>query len=280
MKRRLIAAISLSLSLTGVYSDTVAQQSPAPIIHGDVTGSEVTTESPVESEARAQEASETLTATNGDAASLGTGNASSAPGTITRNGVTESSLLGPDGTYRVTENTPPSVSAPEGTSVEIVPAATAPVANAPAEESGDEPAAADTDGDWVPDREEVNVYGTAPDTWDTDGDGLSDGEELYVAGTDPFLWDTNGDGISDAGIASEAAADPLIVEDTGTVVAEDAAPAASGVDSDNDRLADRDEAAVGTDPTTPDADGDGYYDGDEVNLGTDPLDPASFPVEE
>ena len=60
-------------------------------------------------------------------------------------------------------------------------------------------------------------------------------------------------------------------------VAEDGA-STSIVDSDNDRLADADEAAVGTDPTTPDADGDGYYDGDEVNLGTDPLDPASFPV--
>ena len=60
-------------------------------------------------------------------------------------------------------------------------------------------------------------------------------------------------------------------------VAEDGA-STSIVDSDNDRLADADEASVGTDPTTPDADGDGYYDGDEVNLGTDPLDPASFPV--
>jgi hypothetical protein len=37
MKRRLIATISLSLSLTGAYSDAVAQQSQAPIIHGDVT---------------------------------------------------------------------------------------------------------------------------------------------------------------------------------------------------------------------------------------------------
>ena len=46
-----------------------------------------------------------------------------------------------------------------------------------------------------------------------------------------------------------------------------------------DRLADSDEAAIGTDPTSPDSDGDGYYDGDEVNLGTDPHDPASFPVE-
>ena len=51
----------------------------------------------------------------------------------------------------------------------------------------------------------------------------------------------------------------------------------SSEDSDNDRLAETDEATVGTDPSSPDSDGDGYYDGDEVNLGTDPLDPANFP---
>ena len=264
MKRRLIVTLSLSLSLVGVYGGALAQHP----------------ESPGDSVTLAQETTEDLTATNGDAATLGTGNASSAPGTVTRNGVSSTSLLGPDGTYRVTENSPPIVNVPDGTSVEIVPAATAPVADAPVEASGGEPAAPDADGDWVPDSDEVNVYGTAPDTWDTDGDGLSDGDELYVAGTDPFLWDTNGDGVSDAGIEVGAAADPLIVEDTGTVVAEDVAPEASSVDSDTDRLADADEAAFGTDPTTPDADGDGYYDGDEVNLGTDPLDPANFPVEE
>ena len=70
------------------------------------------------------------------------------------------------------------------------------------------------------------------------------------------------------------------VDDTDLVVEEGAAPEASGVDSDSDRLADADEATFGTDPNTPDADGDGYYDGDEVNLGTDPLDPASVPTAE
>ena len=53
---------------------------------------------------------------------------------------------------------------------------------------------------------------------------------------------------------------------------------ASSADRDADRLADTDEATVGTDPSTPDSDGDGYYDGDEVNLGTNPLDAGSFPV--
>jgi len=64
------------------------------------------------------------------------------------------------------------------------------------------------------------------------------------------------------------------------VVGEEGASGTASVDSDADRLADADEDAAGTDPSTPDSDGDGYYDGDEVNLGTDPLDPASFPTEE
>ena len=192
------------------------------------------------------------------------------PGTVTVNDVSGSSLLGPDGTYRVTETSPPIINVPGDTSVEIVPAgAREPVAASTVDEVS-EPAATDTDGDGVADSDEVELYGTDPETWDTDGDGLSDGDELFATGTDPLVWDTNGDGVSDGGVETAAS--------TEGAVAEGAGPEVSGVDSDNDRLADADEAAVGTDPTTPDADGDGYYDGDEVNLGTDPLDPASFPM--
>ena len=117
MKRRLIAAISLSLTLGlgGVHSTALA---PAT--------------------------QEDLTATNGDAAALGNGNASSAPGTVTRNGVSGASLLGPDGTYRVTETSPPIVNVPAGTSVEIVPAAAPePVAETTIDETS-EPLAIDT----------------------------------------------------------------------------------------------------------------------------------------
>ena len=232
MTRRLIVAISLSLSLAGVHGGALAQQTEAP-------------------------------------------------GTVTRNGVSGASLLGPDGTYHVTENSPPIVNVPSGTSVEIVPpAAPGPVADTTGDETG-EPVAADTtdtDGDGVADSDEVDLYGTDPNTWDTDGDGLSDGEELFVAGTDPLVWDTDGDGVSDGGVEAVADVDPLLAEEVAPVVADDAASSTTSVDSDADRLADADEAAVGTDPTNPDTDGDGYYDGDEVNLGTDPLDAASFPA--
>lgn len=263
MKKRLIATISLGLSVSVIG------------MHGAASAQYV--ESPGDHVVLAQETTEDVTATNGDAAALGTGNASSAPGTITRGGVSGTSLLGPDGTYRVSEVSPPTVNAPGSTSVEIVPASDrAPVAETTVDETS-EPVVADADGDGVADSDEVDLYGTDPGNWDTDGDGVSDSDELFVGGTDPLLWDTNGDGVSDGGVEATA--------DSEAVVADDAAPAAADdagsttiVDSDNDRLADADEGAVGTDPTTPDADGDGYYDGDEVNLGTDPLDPASFPV--
>jgi len=253
MQRLFIVAISLSLSLGASHSAALAQ-----------------------------ETSETLTAANGDAAALGTGNATSAPGTITRDGVSSvsgPSLLGPDGTYRVTEVSPPTVNAPSDTVVEIVPAAErAPIAEAPEEEIGADSTAPDTDGDWVTDSDEIDVYGTDPNSWDTDGDNLSDGDELYVVGTDPLVWDTNGDGISDGGVEAVAETGPLVADEGAPLAGEESASGATGVDSDADRLADTDEATAGTDPANPDTDGDGYYDGDEVILGTDPFDPVSFPA--
>jgi hypothetical protein len=238
----------------------------------------------IHSAALAQETNEDLSATDGNASAVGPGNASAAPGMVTRDGVASvsgTSLLGPDGTYRVTEDSPPTVNAPSGTDVEIVPAADrAPVVETPVEEIGPESPAPDTDGDGISDDYEINVYATDPGVWDTDGDGLSDGDELIVTGTDPFVWDTNGDGISDGGIEAVAETETLVADEGAPVVVEEGASGTPSVDGDADRLADADEAAFGTDPTTPDADGDGYYDGDEVNLGTDPLDPTSFPTEE
>src|SRR5215212_7062920 len=210
MKRRVIAVVSLSLSL-GLGG--------------------------MQSAALAQATKEDLTATNGDAAALGNGNASSAPGTVTRNGVSGTSLLCPDGTYRVTENSPPIVNVPSGTSVEIVPpAAPEPVADTTVDETS-EPVTVDTDGDGISDDYEINVYATDPGLWDTDGDGLSDGEELLTTGTDPFVWDTDGDGVSD-GDEAAAGTDPLVADEGAAVVGEEGASGTVSVDSDADRLAD------------------------------------------
>ena len=149
--------------------------------------------------ALAQETQEDLTATNGDAAALGTGNASSAPGTVTRDGVSGMSLLGPDGTYRVTERLATDRERP---GQHRCGDRARPLRNAtprwPRRRPRQSPT--DTDGDGVADSDEIDLYGTDPENWDTDGDGLSDSEELFVAGTDPFVWDTNGDGVSDGGI--------------------------------------------------------------------------------
>jgi hypothetical protein len=223
-----------------------------------------------------------ITATNGDAAALGpTGDASAAPGSVT--GGSGMALLGPDGTYSVTETPPSNVTVGEAGAPMPEPVYEPVPVTEPAPEAVAEPVVADTDGDEVADVDEANLYGTDSLVWDTDGDGLSDGEELFATGTDSLVWDTDGDGFSD-GEEVASGTDPLgaagvsgSVQDA-TTGPEGAAAETASLDSDADRLADADEAAVGTDPTNPDTDGDGYYDGDEMNLGTGPFDPMSYPI--
>jgi hypothetical protein len=171
-----------------------------------------------------------ISASNGDAASLGPGDAEAAPGTVT--GGSGTALLGPDGTYSVTEAPPSDVTvgnsgalapAPVSEPVPVTepapeavvePVAVEPVATDTAVASetdldadnyldaeelavGLDPYNPDTDGDGVADGDEVNIYFTDPWVWDTDGDGISDGEELFGISTDPLVWDTDGDGVRD-----------------------------------------------------------------------------------
>lgn len=242
-----------------------------------------------------------LTATSGAASTLGGGNATAAPGTVTRDGVSGTSLLGPDGTYSVTDipdstvtlgdsgAAPIAAPAPEvidtGVAAEPVVDNTAPVDSTDLDgdnypdaqelEIGLDPNNIDTDGDGVADGDEVNIYGTDPFTWDSDGDGLSDGTELYDTRTDPLVWDSDGDGVGDG---ASAGATTVAADASAPAAPDTATAAAASGDSDGDRLADVDEAAVGTDPANPDTDGDGYYDGDEVVQSADPFDPGSFPA--
>ncbi|MFZ0546726.1 MAG: LamG-like jellyroll fold domain-containing protein [Candidatus Promineifilaceae bacterium] len=55
----------------------------------------------------------------------------------------------------------------------------------------------DSDGDGIPDEEELTYWETDPNNIDSDGDGLEDGQEAYTIGTAPSLFDTDGDKISD-----------------------------------------------------------------------------------
>jgi hypothetical protein len=232
-----------------------------------------------------------ITASDGNATTRGPGNASAAPGTV-NGGVPGASLLGPDGTYSVSDSPPSDVSVGDSGALAPAPEPAVPVddtAAAPADTStatstdldgdnypdaqelevGLDPANIDTDGDGVADGDELNIYGTDPLTWDSDGDGQSDGAELYDSHTDPLVWDDT------SGAAVEGGSQESVGTD---VEAADTGSGGTAVDSDGDRLGDADEAALGTDPNTSDSDGDGYYDGDEANLGTDPLDPASVPA--
>jgi hypothetical protein len=218
-----------------------------------------------------------ISATDGNAANIGPGSASASPGTV-NGGAPGTSLLGPDGTYSVSDN--PASDVNVGNNDPYVPTEPAPVyddttyvepvENAPV----DTATAVDSDGDGIADVDETNAYGTDPYNWDTDGDGLGDGEEAFVTGTSPVTWDDTSGAATEGGGTEEVAASELSTETADTSATGDA----SAADSDGDRLADADEAAVGTDPGNPDTDGDGYYDGDEAALGADPFDPASVPA--
>ncbi|HEX2551764.1 MAG TPA: hypothetical protein VHK64_09245, partial [Nocardioidaceae bacterium] len=174
---------------------------------------------------------------------------------------------------------------------------------------GTDPLSADTDGDRLPDKYEVdrglNPLDPADGQVDTDGDGLKDGEE-FLLGTDPTKADTDGDGYPD-GFEMGAGLNPLDPTDglsdadgdglsdgqeqvLGTN-AHDADtdddrlpdgyevrfgldpknPADGAADTDGDGLSNLDERARGTDPTIPDSDGDGLADGQEAARGTNPL---------
>ncbi|HEY7034047.1 MAG TPA: peptidoglycan DD-metalloendopeptidase family protein [Thermomicrobiales bacterium] len=145
--------------------------------------------------------------------------------------------------------------------------AASPVASPVASPEASPVAEVDKDGDGLTDDQETEL-GTDPNNPDTDGDGLPDYNEVMQHQTDPKNPDTDGDGYNDHDEVS-AGSNPNDPSST---------PANLGTaDSDGDGLSNDDEASHGTDPNNPDSDGDGYQDGEEVNAGSNPTDPASFP---
>ena len=191
-----------------------------------------------------QESTENLSATNGDAAALGTGNASAAPGNVTKGGVPVpgATLLGPDGKYSVNEISPPTVSVSGTTSTppviepapgtELAPEAvvetvetTEPVETSEpvaADTAAVDPAAAETtlasetdrDADNYADALELEV-GLNPTNPDTDGDSVADGDEVTIYFTDPYTADSDGDGLVDGEELFGNLTDPLVWDTDG-----------------------------------------------------------------
>ena len=145
---------------------------------------------------------------------------------------------------------------------------------------GSDPSKEDTDGDGLPDPEEL-ALGTNPSKSDTDGDGMSDCAEV-AQGTNPVSPDTDGDGIGDKWETDHPPFDPLdnsdgLADADGDGLSNAFEITQSGTDwqradTDDDGLSDFAEWNGTTDPFDPDCDGDGLLDGAEVFLGTDPLD--------
>jgi hypothetical protein len=186
---------------------------------------------------QAQTTTERVTATDGDAAIRGTGDASAAPGNVTRGG--GAALLGPDGTYGVSDAPPPAISVsnsniPPAINVSESGYVPEPVYDTgyvedtsitedtyvpedtyiPEETyvpAGSTTIASDTDqdGDNALDARELEL-GLDPYNADTDGDGIADGDELDIYATDPFNWDSDGDGISDGEELFGVRTDPLV----------------------------------------------------------------------
>jgi hypothetical protein len=106
----------------------------------------------------------------------------------------------------------------------------------------------DTDDDGLTDDEEYLTYFTSLHFPDTERDGLTDYEECKTYGTNPFLPDTDGDGLGDHYEVTHVWDISLTTGTFGAVTSVEVGPYIY-----NDH----------TDPLNPDTDNDGLFDGDE-----------------
>jgi hypothetical protein len=119
MKKLLIAVVGIGLGLAAATGSTLAQEATdVAEVSEEPTAATVLDLVP-------EGTTEIMTATDGDAAALGAGDASAAPGLVTRGGVGSPgmALLGPDGTYSVVDTAPSNVTIAGDTEVLAPPAA-------------------------------------------------------------------------------------------------------------------------------------------------------------
>ena len=181
MKRLIIAAVSLSLSLVGLSGSVLAQMNSGVVVIDDASGSNGTNR------------------IEGNCEISGSGRDRLVTCTDLRPGRGVEVTDAPSETEPVaTEVTPATAPPPEGVSATettdtAVPTATDQDADnfedALEPEAGLDPTTADTDADHVADGDEFALYQTDPTIADTDGDGALDGEELFGSHTDPLLWE-------------------------------------------------------------------------------------------
>ncbi|WP_246856136.1 Ig-like domain-containing protein [Nocardioides xinjiangensis] len=123
----------------------------------------------------------------------------------------------------------------------------------------------DTDGDGLPDQQEVTI-GTDPNDPDTDNDGLSDGQEVNTTHTDPLDADSDDDGLTDGAEVNVHGTDPNDRDTDGDGITD-------GREVAGVRIRERFEVCgkkarnsivVRTNPLRKDTDKDGLSDGKEV----------------
>lgn len=121
-----------------------------------------------------------------------------------------------------------------------------------------DPAAADSDGDGMPDDWELtynfNPKDAADGSGDADGDTISNTLE-YSLGSNPRVVDSDDDTLPD-GFEYDQGLDPTLAAD-------------ADADKDGDGLSNRAEYAAGVSIADPDSDGDGLMDGEEPNWNGD-----------
>ena len=192
MKRLVIMAVTVTLSLAAVTGGAVAQEKTVSGITTNADGSNVRSTAGLNPTA------------NGEGGTIIYGDLNLGPGTNIIGPPSTVNAAPPPETVPVAAPEPAPVTTTEPTTTETAvtdttatDTAVATATDLDADNYADElewdlgldPNNADTDADGVADGDEITIYGTEPTVFDTDGDGVSDGEELFGIQSDPLVWD-------------------------------------------------------------------------------------------